>query len=640
MVVKKTESYTVTDDYPSYRTRLFVVITTILFIFIVLISCITYFFTINQVMNDFNTTRLLAEKTFVSSVILTEFGVESFDTRYDFLLHERSLLFLQAYQENRKNPAMINLEALKEKISLGAPGDIELHMINKDGIVEYTTYKRDYKQDFSQYPDFFSSLTNIRLGNEFRSDPWIRDFYDSDVYWKYGYMPTDDHDFILELGLIEKNYSHMHQEMISELRRVTSDALDIPGITHAEVYDKAHRKQTIWSDDRKKNLSSITGMFHGDDLDRVLNQTFISKQSSLIDNPDKNQILSIHYINLSTTRSASGSERSYVGIQVFSTDSTERSILLYRTGFILVTIITLVLSLVLAQYLSANISRPIEMMTEDVGFIASSSLTHSVRATGVNETEQLRASINQMVGSINEYIHEIKKRELDLKKELILREKTEISLAKVNKRLTQLSEITRHDILNQITALKIYLEVIPETDDKESVDEYAEKAGQILEKITLLLFFTYDYEKIGQDQPIWHNIGKLLDQSQNEFAGQIIITHTCDKVEILADPLIKKIIYNLIDNTIRHGVNADTIRVSFEEREKYGSLIYQDNGEGIPKINKEKIFVRGFGKGSGLGMAFITEVLESHDFTICENGVEGMGVRFEITIPMDKFRII
>jgi len=97
------------------------------------------------------------------------------------------------------------------------------------------------------------------------------------------------------------------------------------------------------------------------------------------------------------------------------------------------------------------------------------------------------------------------------------------------------------------------------------------------------------------------------------------------------------VFYNLIDNTIRHGA-ASTITISFEEKES-GYLIYQDDGFGIVESDKEKIFSRGYGKGTGIGMAFIREVLESDDIAIRENGIKGKGASFEIMVPPDHYRI-
>ena len=139
--------------------------------------------------------------------------------------------------------------------SSGSPDQLELYIINKSGVVEYTTYKNDTNVDFSKYPDFYSSLISVLNSSEFRSDPWIRDFKDPLVYWKYGYLPTDDHEYILEIGLRNGNYSKMHTEMVKLLRNVTVEGLKISSLIHVDVYDKAHRKSTIWSDDGVRNRS-------------------------------------------------------------------------------------------------------------------------------------------------------------------------------------------------------------------------------------------------------------------------------------------------------------------------------------------------------------------------------------------------
>lgn len=626
------------NQYHSYRTILFFCITIIFFVFIVLISTLTYFYVIDHVQNEFNNSRMQAETTFVSSAILTEYGIESFDSQYDFLLSDRMATFFRAYQNYRSNISDLDLDSLKKELSIGIPGEIELYIINKKGVIDYTTYKRDLKTDFSQYPDFFSSLTNIRLGKEFKTDPWIRDYYSPDIYWKYGYQPTDDQEYILEIGLKNPDYSRMHNHVVSDLRKISEAALNIPDLLYVEMYDKAYRNRTLRIKDEGKDLKTLTGLLGAPELRTIINNTFSSKRSFTIKNTEKNQIISIQYMNLSTSRSVSGSERSYVGILVFSTDSINDTIFHYQIGFILLTVLSLLCGLFIARFLSTSISRPLEMMTEDVRIIASTSLNHSVRKTGIQETEALRSSINSMIISIKDNIEEIEIQGASMRRELYLRNKAELSLAKLNKRLTQLSQITRHDILNQMTSLEGYLEIINESDDPSLTKQYVEKTRGIIYSISMLLNFTLDYERIGQEGSIWQNVGSILDRVKTEFSGKVLIVHTCDTIEILADPLIEKVFYNLIDNSIRHGEKVSEIRVIFEEDQKSGYLIYTDDGSGIPEADKERIFVRGYGKGTGLGMAFIREVLESDNISICENGTEGHGARFKITIPQENYR--
>jgi K+-sensing histidine kinase KdpD len=48
---------------------------------------------------------------------------------------------------------------------------------------------------------------------------------------------------------------------------------------------------------------------------------------------------------------------------------------------------------------------------------------------------------------------------------------------------------------------------------------------------------------------------------------------------------------------------------------------------------KERIFERGFGKNTGLGMFLVREILTLTGITISETGEPGRGARFEILVP-------
>jgi signal transduction histidine kinase len=67
-------------------------------------------------------------------------------------------------------------------------------------------------------------------------------------------------------------------------------------------------------------------------------------------------------------------------------------------------------------------------------------------------------------------------------------------------------------------------------------------------------------------------------------------------------------------------------------------LIYEDDGEGVPEDQKRRIFEKGFGKGTGLGMFLSQEILAITDIGIKEDGVPGKGARFEMRVPEGRFR--
>lgn len=75
-----------------------------------------------------------------------------------------------------------------------------------------------------------------------------------------------------------------------------------------------------------------------------------------------------------------------------------------------------------------------------------------------------------------------------------------------------------------------------------------------------------------------------------------------ENIEIFADPLLERVFYNQIDNTLRYG-GPEKTSISLAAYETSEGLIVtmEDDGIGIPPQDKEKIFRRGFGKNTGLG---------------------------------------
>ena len=82
--------------------------------------------------------------------------------------------------------------------------------------------------------------------------------------------------------------------------------------------------------------------------------------------------------------------------------------------------------------------------------------------------------------------------------------------------------------------------------------------------------------------------------------------------EVFADPLITRVCYNLMDNAVRCGGKITTIRFSGEERGTSDyHIVCEDDGVGIPDEKKEKIFERGYGKNTGMGLFLSREILRS-----------------------------
>ncbi|MDO8841068.1 sensor histidine kinase KdpD, partial [Methanocalculus sp.] len=160
------------------------------------------------------------------------------------------------------------------------------------------------------------------------------------------------------------------------------------------------------------------------------------------------------------------------------------------------------------------------------------------------------------------------------------------------------------------------------------------------EKISAMISFTKDYEGIGAAMPVWQNLRGLIDQAtvQSQPGTPVVQNEIPGDREVFADPLILKVIENLIDNAVRHGGDITRIFFSLHEKEKNLLIICEDDGQGIVTAWKERIFDQGFGQNTGFGLTLSREILAITGITIRETGVHGKGARFEITVPDGGWR--
>ena len=153
------------------------------------------------------------------------------------------------------------------------------------------------------------------------------------------------------------------------------------------------------------------------------------------------------------------------------------------------------------------------------------------------------------------------------------------------------------------------------------------------------ILFSRDYQKIGVESPQWQNISETIQRARLPLKiPSVIIDTSCTDLEIYADPLLEKVFYNLLENAVRYAGHSPEIRFFTQEEPDRLLLICEDNGPGVPEENKEKIFMRGFGKNTGLGLFLIREILAMTGISICENGTVGKGSRFEISVPNGAYR--
>jgi PAS domain S-box-containing protein len=209
-----------------------------------------------------------------------------------------------------------------------------------------------------------------------------------------------------------------------------------------------------------------------------------------------------------------------------------------------------------------------------------------------------------------------------------------------NIKLNLMIGITRHDVLNKLTPLIGYNGLMKEKIADADTLAMLEQQEKALSGIRSQIEFTRAYDDLGVKSPLWQNVCQTASRAYAQFVDTI--TFSCDTagLEIYADPLLEKVFYNLFDNAFRHGDGISRIRISSRKKGADLCLYFEDDGIGIPAEDKERVFSRGFGKNTGLGLFITREILGLTLIEVRETGEYRKGACFEFRVPDSSFRFL
>lgn len=213
----------------------------------------------------------------------------------------------------------------------------------------------------------------------------------------------------------------------------------------------------------------------------------------------------------------------------------------------------------------------------------------------------------------------------------------ENTLKQANRQISLLGSITRHDILNKVSVILGYLDQLGEEFSDPALLAITERIGKAVRAVRSQIDFTRVYQKIGAFEPVWQDLGRIITPSS--VPPPVRFQSEVEDVRVFADPMLGKVFENLIDNSLRHGGTVTRIDVSYLVPGRHLVIVLEDDGTGIPEDQKERIFERGVGRNTGLGLFLVREVLALTGITIHETGRPGSGARFEITVPAGSYRI-
>jgi signal transduction histidine kinase len=283
----------------------------------------------------------------------------------------------------------------------------------------------------------------------------------------------------------------------------------------------------------------------------------------------------------------------------------------------------------------------------DLDFLISGTLSILVLTAQANYIER---SKNAVIDDIN-----AKKNELALINEELLHSQKALNLKnkeyeEKNKELEQFVYIASHDLHEPLRTTSGFVELLQKQYKgklDEKADGYLSYIMQGTQRMKTLINDLLDYSRIGNNkeleqvdcntvlQEVLSDLGTVLEETSARITWEplpVIDGHPT---------AIKQLFQNLVTNGIkfRQGDIIPYIRVTAETAGEYWRFSFTDNGIGIDKQHRDKIFVifqrlhtRKEYEGTGIGLAHCKKIVELHKGNIWVDSMPGEGSTFRFTI--------
>lgn len=294
--------------------------------------------------------------------------------------------------------------------------------------------------------------------------------------------------------------------------------------------------------------------------------------------------------------------------------------------------VLLVVTILAAAVLTAWIVRPIKRLTAGVNEFARGNFTERIQITGQDELGHLAEQFNKMGEQINSSMEELR-------------------MAAV--RQEQFTGSFAHELKTPLTSIIGYAEMLrtrkmPE-ETRMQYGDYIFRQGKRLESLAKKMMDITVLEKAEiQKKNIW--VPGFLEEIAGEMAPVCEKHDVClsvnahDDLMLCADPeLLKSVILNLIDNSIKALEREGKIWITAEGKEHIIEIAVIDNGKGIAKEDLPRVTESFFmgdksrkndGSGSvGLGLAISRRIVELHHAKMKISSKEGIETKVIIQFP-------
>lgn len=300
-------------------------------------------------------------------------------------------------------------------------------------------------------------------------------------------------------------------------------------------------------------------------------------------------------------------------------------------------VVTVVIALTIAYFVSKSITSPIRQMQQTAHRIARGDFSSRLKVTSKNELGQLAKSMNMMADELQQKIENLKK---------------------MDTMRTDFVANVSHELKTPLTLIKGYIETLQDgaIDDREKAEkfisiitEHADRLGNIVDDLLSLSELELSSDCLHKTdfdlKTLINDVALSFGHSLSKKSLVLNIEPRQGNFRIKADPdKIEQIFVNLIDNAIKYTEQNGRIDVSILEEQENITVIVEDNGIGIAREHIDRVFERFYRVdkarsrrlgGTGLGLGIAKHITLAHKGQIRIESEPDKGTKVFVCLPRD-----
>ncbi len=334
---------------------------------------------------------------------------------------------------------------------------------------------------------------------------------------------------------------------------------------------------------------------------------------------------------------------------LISYDSVDARVAAFRRYYLAIAGTAVVLCVLLVGLAARRIVGPIESLTHGARAIAGGDLETRIPPAGNDEVGTLAQAFNEMAASLAQSQSELtgKNQALSLANNELMQMQEQLLRSERLAAIGQLAAGVSHEIDNPVGIIlglaELLLEETPADDPRRDdllaiVDECRR-----CKRITGGLLGFARPVKAHRDQI---DFGFLIAETVESLRPQklfrelrIELNLPADGIEVTGDPdHLRQVLVNLLLNAAQAMAGRGQLALALVRVEDQVELVVDDNGPGIPLLDRERIFqpfvtTKGPGEGTGLGLALCRKLIEAHGGRISADDSPLGGARLRLRLP-------